>query len=168
MKKFKLTNIVLKQKFRTTPEDKWKEVTLHKIQALISFSDVKKGDFGGWIEKEDNLSHEGDCWIYDDAFCFDNGLVKDNAVARNHSWIYGDAVVQNAAQILDRAEIFGYATIKNYAICKEDVFVYGHSSISGHAIVSTFEIDDHIITSDVITNFNRDWWDIRFKREVKK
>ena len=32
---------------------------LHRIQALKNFGDVKKGDLGGWIEKEGNLSHNG-------------------------------------------------------------------------------------------------------------
>ena len=34
-------------------------VTLHRIKALKNFSDVKAGDLGGWIEKEDNLSQIG-------------------------------------------------------------------------------------------------------------
>ena len=35
-------------------------ITLHRIKALKDFSDVKAGDFGGWIEKEDNLSQIDD------------------------------------------------------------------------------------------------------------
>lgn len=34
-------------------------VVLHRIQAVRDFSNVKKGDLGGLIEKEDNLSHDG-------------------------------------------------------------------------------------------------------------
>jgi hypothetical protein len=41
--------------------------TLYRIRALTSFSDVKAGDLGGWIEKEDCLSQFGDAWVYDDA-----------------------------------------------------------------------------------------------------
>ena len=33
--------------------------TLNRIRALRDFADVKAGELGGWIEKEDNLSHEG-------------------------------------------------------------------------------------------------------------
>ena len=29
--------------------------TLHRIQAIRDFNDVKTGDLGGWIEKEKNL-----------------------------------------------------------------------------------------------------------------
>lgn len=34
---------------------------LHRIQATRDFGDVKAGDFGGWIEKKENLSSEGKC-----------------------------------------------------------------------------------------------------------
>lgn len=40
---------------------------LHRIKALRDLGNVKKGDIGGWIECEDNLSHGGDCWVYGDA-----------------------------------------------------------------------------------------------------
>lgn len=39
------------------------ERTLYSIRALRDFGDVKAGDFGGWIESEDNLSQAGDCWV---------------------------------------------------------------------------------------------------------
>ena len=35
--------------------------TLHKIVALKDFSDMRGDIEGGWIEKEENLSQEGDC-----------------------------------------------------------------------------------------------------------
>ena len=34
-----------------------------QIKALISFGNVKAGDLGGYIEKEDNLSHKGNAWV---------------------------------------------------------------------------------------------------------
>lgn len=33
---------------------------LHKIQAVRDFGDVQKGDLGGWVESEENLSHDVD------------------------------------------------------------------------------------------------------------
>lgn len=38
--------------------------TLYEIRALKDFSDVKREGIGGYIEKEDNLSHDDNCWIY--------------------------------------------------------------------------------------------------------
>ena len=40
---------------------------LFRIKALISFGDVKAGDLGGFIEKESNISHDGNAWVYGDA-----------------------------------------------------------------------------------------------------
>lgn len=57
MKKYKLTNEMKYVNGRT----------LHRIQALCSFSDVIANDFGGWIESEKNLSQIGNAWVYDDA-----------------------------------------------------------------------------------------------------
>ena len=42
-------------------------VKLFRIRALKSFGDVKEGDLGGYVEKEENLSQNGDCWIYEKA-----------------------------------------------------------------------------------------------------
>ncbi|MGN6746796.1 hypothetical protein, partial [Neisseria sp. P0024.S002] len=40
---------------------------LYRIRALKDFYVVKAGDLGGYVESEDNLSHEGYAWIYDEA-----------------------------------------------------------------------------------------------------
>ena len=55
-----------------------KEITLHRIRALQSFDEVKTGDLGGWIEDERNLSHNGNCWVFDNGWVFGNGWVSDN------------------------------------------------------------------------------------------
>ena len=38
---------------------------LYRIRALIAFGDIKEGDLGGWIEKEENLSQENNARVYD-------------------------------------------------------------------------------------------------------
>ena len=43
---------------------------LFQIKALVSFEDVEVGDLGGYIEKEDNLDHNGNAWILGDACVF--------------------------------------------------------------------------------------------------
>ena len=58
MKKFKLTSEFIVD---------ISGVKLFRIKALIEFGNVKAGDLGGYIEKEENLSHMGDAWVSDDA-----------------------------------------------------------------------------------------------------
>ena len=69
-----LTNFLLEssnqtgKKYRLTDDTTHENgKTLYRIEALKSFNDgwVKKGEKGGYIEKEDNLSQDGDCWVYD-------------------------------------------------------------------------------------------------------
>lgn len=43
---------------------------LFRIKALISFGDIEKGELGGYIEKEDNLSPHGNAWVSGDAEVF--------------------------------------------------------------------------------------------------
>ena len=51
MKKYEFTG-------ETKVIDDWRgTVTLHRIRAVVEFGLIKVGDIGGWIEKEENLSH---------------------------------------------------------------------------------------------------------------
>ena len=42
-------------------------ITLHRIRAAVSFGVVVQGELGGWIEKEENLSQNGNAWVYGNA-----------------------------------------------------------------------------------------------------
>ena len=73
-------------------------VLLHRIECVCSFLNVKAGDKGGWIEKEENLSQYGYAWVSD------NAMVCDNA------WVYGDAWVCDNAVICNSND---YVVFKN-------------------------------------------------------
>ena len=64
------------KKYKLTSETKeWCGITLHRIEYLKDFADVEKGKKGGWVEKEENLSQEGNArvsgnaWVYGLLFC---------------------------------------------------------------------------------------------------
>ena len=50
-------------------------IKLYRIKALKDFSDVKKGDFGGYVQQESNLSQFGNAWVYGDARVYGNAKV---------------------------------------------------------------------------------------------
>ena len=58
MKKFELTNEFITNMFGTK---------LFRIRALVEFGDVEAGELGGYVEKESNLGHDGNAWVYGDA-----------------------------------------------------------------------------------------------------
>ena len=63
MKKFELTDEFVTNVFGKK---------LFRIKALVAFGNVEKGELGGFIEKEDNLSHGGDARVFDNAWVFGN------------------------------------------------------------------------------------------------
>ena len=56
--------------------------TLYRIEALIDFGDVDKGDKGGFVESEENLSHDGNCWV-----CGNANVCGDAKVTNNRDYI---------------------------------------------------------------------------------
>jgi len=66
---------------------------LYRIKALRSFSDIKKGDLGGYVESELNLSHNGKCWVSGNAKVSDNAKVSGNAWVYGNSRVFGNAVI---------------------------------------------------------------------------
>ena len=58
---------------------------LHRIKALKSFGDVKKGDLGGWIENFSNLSQSGKSWVYDDAKVYGHAKILGNVLVRDNA-----------------------------------------------------------------------------------
>ena len=68
------------EKYELTSETKViNGVKLHRIKALESFGRVEKGELGGWIESEKNLSQDGDAWVGDNATVCGNATVSGNA-----------------------------------------------------------------------------------------
>ena len=80
--------------------------TLYRIRAVRDFGSVKTGEFGGYIEKEENLSHFGNAWVYGDARVSGDARVFDNAWVYGNAKVYGDARVSGDAWVYGNAEVF--------------------------------------------------------------
>ena len=88
---------------------------LYRIRAVKDFGDVHKGDYGGWIKSESNLSQKDDCWVYNEA------RVSGN------SRVYGYARVFSDVEVYGRADICGDAEIESF----EDYAVYKNNWSTG-------------------------------------
>ena len=143
-KKYKLTEETINVNGRT----------LYRIEALKDFGDVKKGDNGGFIEKEDNLSQSGNCWVYGDAKVYGDARVHSDAIVRGNTRVFENAVVYGNAQVYgnavvcDNANVFNNATVHDNAKVCGMVEVFGHAEISGDAVIAS--------NSDYIVFKN--WW----------
>lgn len=126
------------KKYKLTDESiEVDDKTLYRIEALKDFSDVRKGDKGGFVKSESNLSQEGDCWIYDNACVYDNASVCENAHIFNNVMIHDAAIVNGYACIIENAKIYGNSRICNNArVCGQTmVFDYAY-------IINNSQVDD--------------------------
>ena len=121
---------------------------LYRIEAIKNFADVHKGDKGGFVESEENLSQNGSCWIYDDAKVFGDAKVCEATE------VYGDAVVLGNTMVYGKAKVFGKARVNGDAKVFGDAQVYGNAKVNGNAEISgnakISSISDYIIF--------KNWW----------
>ena len=98
-------------------------VTLYRIKALISFGDIHEGDIGGFIEKEENLSNEGNAWVYGDAEVCGNAWVFGDAEVYGNAWIFGDAKVCGDAKVFGDAEVYGSTMVYGNVWLGDDAMI---------------------------------------------
>ena len=54
-------------------------VKMFRIRASVAFGNVKEGELGGYVEKEENLDQEGDAWVSGDARVYGDAWVSGDA-----------------------------------------------------------------------------------------
>ena len=92
-------------------------VLLHDIGNIPT---LKKGEIGGVIHSEKNLSHEGRCWV------FPGGEVSGQARVEGNAFVEDGGKVEVFAKVEDAATVYGR--------------VGGNSKISGDTVVERSEI----------------------------
>lgn len=70
-------------KYKFTGETR--ELNGKLLQRIQRISD---GVLGGWIKSEDNLSHDGNCWVGDNAVIFDDVMVDEEARVYGKAQVY--------------------------------------------------------------------------------
>lgn len=146
---------------------------LYRIQALRDFSDVKKGDLGGFVESEANLSQMGDCWIYDMAQAVEKSRVEDDACLRDCAKMYGSSILKDKAQLQGCARMIQYACLEDNAVAI-DADILGFATITGDVVIRRNK--DYIVFSDIPeTGFyatytfpNKRWSFVLFKGTSKE
>jgi cytoskeletal protein CcmA (bactofilin family) len=120
MKKYELTN-------ETTQSAAG--ATLYRIKSLIKssadFGIIDSGELGGFVESEDNLAHDGQCWISDNAQVSGNARVFGRAQVSGNAKVFGDAWVAGEVQVYDNAQVYGNARISG------SEKVYGDMEVKG-------------------------------------
>jgi carbonic anhydrase/acetyltransferase-like protein (isoleucine patch superfamily) len=114
-----------------------KGLTLHRIRALRDFACIKKGDLGGWVESEHNLSTDYNlAWISNNARVYGAARVIGDAWISGNAQIYGQALISEEANVDGNAMVYGYSLISDCASVGEGVRIFGEAKIIGNARVS--------------------------------
>ena len=121
-------------------------VTVYRIKALIDFDDIKAGDLGGYIEKEENLqvyssllnpgwysyyteiNNVRASWVYDNACVYGDSYVYAGGRVKGYSIVYN-------SHILDNSTIDGDSSIFNSKVSWE-------STIVGDSFISNSELEN--------------------------
>lgn len=124
--------------------------TLYQIEALKDFQikgdyplQIKKGELGGYIEKESNLSQTGNCWITEAVYVLDDARVENDAlidcqcVVRENSRVFGRAWLSDEriktyqSDISGQAKIYGDAESLYTKLSLSDNTIFCGGVISG-------------------------------------
>lgn len=157
----------MKYKLLTDDKIEFKGRTLYRIQALQSISFVvREGEIGGYVENENILNQEGECWIGDNAKVFgdskisgvskvyNNSIVEDSTLS-GLAFISGDAYIKGS-KLKGSFDVFGQAKI-------EDSSLQGQGTILAEAKIN----DLHFTADRLLIGGNAkilDKLDLRFVR----
>ena len=168
-KKYELTD-----EFKEIEDNNGNSKKLYRIRALRDIGYIKKGNTGGFIESEDNLSHEGSCWVSSDAVVMDNASVRDDAkvigrsVIKENAEIFGRALVSNETEVKGSAKIYENAkvSLEGYQSVGDNVRIFGDASIYREIILKgsvTICGDTHLegnylcLSEDIVIKSNLDF-----------
>lgn len=176
----------MEKKFELVEDDKLsvlnsdgEMINLYRIRALKDFScpikmqsesgtlasyTVKEGDLGGYIQKEENLSHEGSCWVFNNARVCDDSRVEDNAQIHHSVIVSEDSFVKDNASLIDRvcvinSVIGGYTKIANNSVISNSqimgdrhIVILGRSQISNSTLKGKIYLDSANVTEAEVLN----------------
>lgn len=137
-------------KFELTDETiEFRGRTLHRICALKDFGNVHIGQFGGYVEDSYNLSHKGNCWIYDNAIVMDKADVRDDAQVRGEAVVCDSACICEKAKVLDQTWVCdqtlvgGEAMVRDFAVVCGDSYIRGNAQVYNCAFVMKATVDHY-------------------------
>lgn len=124
----------MEQKFKLTKEVKIVAGrVVYRIEALRDTLYCKKGEKGGWLASENNLSQNGGCWVGNEACVYDFARVSGDAYISGAARIAGSSRVYAKGQVSGDAHIFGNAVVCEMAQVYDCASVGGHASVGGTA-----------------------------------
>lgn len=111
--------------------------TLYRIRALVDYyhnDAVGKGQLGGYIENEENLTEWG--WVSENAKVYNRGVVCGASVVGGRTIVAESAVVRDNAVITGDVKLMGSSCVKDYARISGNVILCGDSIAGGDCVIT--------------------------------
>jgi carbonic anhydrase/acetyltransferase-like protein (isoleucine patch superfamily) len=130
----------MNKKYEMIPDE---ETGLYRIKALRDIPwitegrSVHTGDIGGFVETEKNLSHEGSCWIFDNARAIGYSKIKDDARILHDAIVEGQSTVNGHSIIMNKAHIYHSSIVTNSRIT-------GNVQTTGLSTISSCNIHENV------------------------
>lgn len=112
------------------------KITAYRIQSLRTFKTcgrdaklIRKGDLGGFVSTEDNLSQGGRSWIDIDSAALQNSRVQDNAYLSGGSSMFDQAQLKGSAEVADTTVLSGGVTAQDQSS------LLGKNNLNGRHII---------------------------------
>lgn len=105
-------------------EEETPEIEKAEADGTVVYKKVKKnrekmGQKGGWIERMENLSQDGECWV------------GDNAIVCGRAYVSDNAQIRDSAEVGDNARVAEDAEVQGESCVQESAYVHGMALISG-------------------------------------
>ena len=131
------------KKYELTDETKvYMGKTLHRIRALIDipndFVIVKTGELGGWVESENNLSHNGTCWVYDNGRAFEDAKIYQHGAVIDNGQVYDSGRVFGNGWVCDNGRVFGYGQVYGYGRVRGNGRLFGEGRVFGQGVIDGY------------------------------
>ena len=110
------------------------KISYYRPKAIKDFSDVRKGDIGGYIQHYYNLSQSGKCWVYNEAWVCENARVSENAVVCENAFVEGNAVVFGNAKVCGNALVKGTTIMNDNTVICRDTIIDNNIIITGKSL----------------------------------
>lgn len=137
-------------------EEETPEIEKVEKDGTVVYKKVKKnrekmGEKGGWIERMENLSQDGDCWVGDNAivcgraYVSDNAQIRDRAEVGENARVAEDAEVQGEAGVRESAYVHGMALVSG----ENRIAVSGSAEVLGRVMEKSIAKDRAYVGEDV-------------------
>lgn len=130
----------------------YNKVKLTRIRCIKHISHFAyPGKIGGYIENENNLSHEGNCWVGEEAKVYGTGRVMKNAQVRQSAQVFDGGVVTDDGFVNGRSIVCSGGKVCKKALVEHCGFVVHGAVASQNTINITGFVDPITVTDDHIT-----------------